>query len=604
MRQAPVISDRYSGVWFNEQETRWYAETAEHARLTAAPGKKIGGWWARAGGDGRLAKKVCAASRRALVGMVVMGVWLPAFLLGCLAVSTPGPEAGTVVVPAAQASPGAAVGGVPAFPGAEGFGAIAGGGRGGQVLYVTTLAADPDGVMPGSLNWALRQSGARTILFKVSGVISATANIVHGDVTIAGQTSPGGVIVRGLLCDGHFEQNDCNNVIVRHLRSRPAWHLDGDGLAQDDALRLDGIQNFIIDHSSFANAVDEAAQISWASQGTIQNSIFAETVGDHWEYGGMLLNYSAGHHPQDYLSIHHNLWYRLGGRLPEITCEASGYPDDPPDWSDCAAHPLRLELANNLLWDPGINIWYTRYVDANPALGDYVVHLNWVNNFLAARSDFGFGMIAHDFLDAAGNSLYLSGNQMNLYPTYLDYELAYCCNDFPAPGNNPNTDLGAATRRAERHDFPPISYTPTDQVIPYMIDQVGAFPRDPMDQRYIAAVADGQLAFAIPYSQPGANDAFDLNFDPANPPAPPPDSDADGMPDTWETEYGLDPHLPDHNGGELSVLFAGVSGYTNLECYLNWLADTLVSAGTPAFSRIYLPLTVGSGSANIAATVK
>src|SRR3982751_4013962 len=93
----------------------------------------------------------------------------------------------------------------PAFPGAEGFGAIATGGRGGQVIYVTSLAADPNGQTAGTLNWALRQTGARTVLFKVSGVIHAAANLVHGDATIAGQTSPGGVIVRGLICDGHYD---------------------------------------------------------------------------------------------------------------------------------------------------------------------------------------------------------------------------------------------------------------------------------------------------------------------------------------------------------------------------------------------------------------
>lgn len=87
---------------------------------------------------------------------------------------------------------------------------MATGGRGGRVLYVTTLHPDPNGELPGSLNWALRQSGPSSILFKVSGVIPAAANIVHGDVTIAGQTSPGGIIVRGLICDGHYECNTCN----------------------------------------------------------------------------------------------------------------------------------------------------------------------------------------------------------------------------------------------------------------------------------------------------------------------------------------------------------------------------------------------------------
>jgi len=53
----------------------------------------------------------------------------------------------------------------PAFPGAEGFGAVATGGRGGQVIYVTTLAASG----PGSLQWAIDQPGPRYILFMSAG---------------------------------------------------------------------------------------------------------------------------------------------------------------------------------------------------------------------------------------------------------------------------------------------------------------------------------------------------------------------------------------------------------------------------------------------------
>ena len=161
--------------------------------------------------------------------------------------------------------------GIPAFPGAQGFGAIASGGRGGAVIYVTTLDPDPTGVLPGSLNWALRQTGTRTMLFKVSGVIHGIANVVHGNVTIAGQTSPGGIIVRGFICDGHYERNNCDNLIVRHLRPRPGWNLSvpPGGERLDDALRLNGINRAIFDHVSPAHATDEALQISWASDITI-----------------------------------------------------------------------------------------------------------------------------------------------------------------------------------------------------------------------------------------------------------------------------------------------------------------------------------------------
>jgi len=137
---------------------------------------------------------------------------------------------------------------IAAFPGAEGFGAIATGGRGGRVIYVTTLDADPNGEVEGSLNWALRQEGPRYILFKVSGVINGPAYIRRGDVTIAGQTSPGGIITRGLICDDHYEDNDCRNLVIRHIRSRPALQIDNQEGVLDDALRLDGVDTAIIDY--------------------------------------------------------------------------------------------------------------------------------------------------------------------------------------------------------------------------------------------------------------------------------------------------------------------------------------------------------------------
>ena len=79
---------------------------------------------------------------------------------------------------------------IPSFPGAEGFGAVATGGRGGTVLKVTNLNADG----PGSLQWALDQSGPRIVVFEVSGVIPGDITVNHGDVTIAGETAPGGGI--------------------------------------------------------------------------------------------------------------------------------------------------------------------------------------------------------------------------------------------------------------------------------------------------------------------------------------------------------------------------------------------------------------------------
>ncbi|MBT4512888.1 MAG: right-handed parallel beta-helix repeat-containing protein, partial [Chloroflexi bacterium] len=52
---------------------------------------------------------------------------------------------------------------MPAFPGAEGFGADNPGGRGGRVIRVTNL--NPDG--PGSLQAACNEQGPRIVVFEV-----------------------------------------------------------------------------------------------------------------------------------------------------------------------------------------------------------------------------------------------------------------------------------------------------------------------------------------------------------------------------------------------------------------------------------------------------
>ncbi|MDO9022544.1 MAG: hypothetical protein Q7V43_36815, partial [Myxococcales bacterium] len=96
---------------------------------------------------------------------------------------TPTPDAGTATSTTTPSS------GLRAFPGAEGFGANATGGRGGRVIYVTNLNASG----PGSFQDAVQQTGPRYVLFKVSGVINGDVQMNVGDLTIAGQTSPGGI---------------------------------------------------------------------------------------------------------------------------------------------------------------------------------------------------------------------------------------------------------------------------------------------------------------------------------------------------------------------------------------------------------------------------
>ena len=451
-----------------------------------------------------------------------------------------------------------------AFPGAEGFGAFATGGRGGTVIYVTNLNADG----PGSLQWAVDQPGARYILFKFSGVIDTQIHLTNGNVTIAGQTSPGGITIRGFVTDETPYQDQtvrapddfAENWMLQHIRIRP-----GAGGPSDDGLRLRYTRNAIVDHVSIGNATDEAIEISYSHDITVQNTLIAETVGVHSFYGGVLMNYSnpAFGFALDDVSLHHNIFNRIEGRLPEGSRESSA----------AAGSFMNLELSNNLYWDPRFFIALAPSTGAvTDGRGDpYPIFwkINAVNNFFRTGPAFPFGMFDDQIMRSARNQLYVSGNRMSLYPGRSDYQLFYCCNDYPAV-TDPNTAGQVAQKLPARHPFPAITYTPTDQLRTVLLNTAGAWPRDPMDRRLLGFVASDTISSAPPNTNP-AGDGLALPFSGA-PPAAPADTDNDGMPDAWERDRGLDPTVAGANATTLSR-----AGYTDLEVYLQELSASRIS---------------------------
>ncbi|MEO0448154.1 MAG: hypothetical protein AAF191_18970 [Verrucomicrobiota bacterium] len=162
-----------------------------------------------------------------------------------------------------------------AFPGAEGWGRFAIGGRGGRVVEVTNLRADG----PGSFKAAVEGEGSRTVVFRVGGTIDLkgkSVRIRHPYLTIAGQTAPGeGVLLR----NGQIILIETHDVIVRHLRVRPGPDVPTPASSQTvtaDGTNTGKAMNVIVDHCSLGWATDDTAGCCGARNVTYQWCLLSE----------------------------------------------------------------------------------------------------------------------------------------------------------------------------------------------------------------------------------------------------------------------------------------------------------------------------------------
>ena len=425
----------------------------------------------------------------------------------------------------------------PSFPGAEGFGAAATGGRGGQVLKVTTLASSG----PGSLQWALDQQGPRIVVFDVSGVIEGDVNILHGDVTIAGQTAPGGgITLHGRL----YAEYDASvrNIVVRFLRVRPPPLTAGSsGGDQYDGIQISLNSLVMLDHISVSWGSDETVDLYEADDVTIQWSTIEESSteghseGEH-NYG--LINGPDGHR----ISIHHNLFAHHKNRCPAV---ANGPAD----------------IRNNVVYDVR-----HAFVHHNPASGQF----NIVGN--TYREGPSADIFPFYFDDEAGGS----GNpQYYLHNNYIDdpSDGSVLVDDpWADPSAHPTFAdmLGQGDGVSTEFDFSSeAGFVPvgTDEVMTAydrVLAMAGAFPRDVVTVRTMDEVAQRSGSW-------GAHPPADLMEGLAAGSAPS-DADGDGMPDDWETAHGLDPA----SSGDTANVMA--SGYTAIEEYLNERAAEVLGA--------------------------
>ncbi len=237
--------------------------------------------------------------------------------------STPDPTPDPTPTSTPTPGPGNAPGDLRAFPGAEGGGALSLGGRGGQVIPVTNLADSGSG----SLRACMEASGPRTCVFTVSGTINLSSFISVGNpyLTVAGQTSPGGIqVVSPWASDGTTFWVGTHDTIIRYIRARRG--ATAFSYQPSSGSGLNGAYNNILDHVSVQYCGNDCISVSQPPDAYINNGITfswlldAESAGSTTNRTAMLLSCgdpSLGAQEVD-IDVHHNYMATHSHRFPKL----------------------------------------------------------------------------------------------------------------------------------------------------------------------------------------------------------------------------------------------------------------------------------------------
>ena len=394
-----------------------------------------------------------------------------------------------------------------AFPGAQGWGRFATGGRTGSVYHVTNLNDSGSG----SLRDAVSQPN-RIVVFDVAGVINISSRIVFSNnLYVAGQTAPGeGITVYG---DG-VSFSGASNIIVRYMRFRMGHR----GSSGKDCAGIANGANMIFDHCSFAWGLDETFSINPDGKGTtpqnitLQNSIVGQ---------GLMTHSAGGLMQTDYISL-----------IGNFLCDNS-------------TRNFKIkginQYANNMVynWSNGA------YIMGGDSEGKSYVNIQ-SNLFINGP--------------AKGGAAFTGGN--------ADF---HCYGVDNWQDNNMNgvfdpfeiTDYNAATRESTPYDYPELELNPGKTLLETNLPTVGAsLPyRDPVDYYMVDEVMSyGKKGALISNEESlvyGAPSTWTVYAGQKKQ-----DSDNDGMPDEWETANGTNPTKSD-------AMTIADNGYANIENYIN-----------------------------------
>ncbi len=395
-----------------------------------------------------------------------------------------------------------------AFPGAEGFGRFATGGRGGEVYHVTNL--NDKGA--GSLRDGLSKSN-RIIVFDVGGVINITDRLVIPKNTyVAGQTAPGGGIT--IYGNGVALNNTSGNSIIRYIRIR----MGENGDYRKDALGISDGQNYIFDNVSISWGWDGTVDVNGSN---IDNLTFQDCIIGQ---GLDIVGHSTGGLMQSgkWSSIR-NIYIDNETRNPK----GKG----------------TQEVINCVMYNWGSNGYIMGSTDGLSEAN--VVGNNFVYGPSSSSNSHITGTTAS--FNVYGSDNWIDNNKNGKFdPTLM-------------------TDYKSATKVAKPFDYNGMKKVmPAAQAFEYVLTNAGASkPHDEVDKYLINEIRSYGTKGAIIKRE--SDNGITGNVGTVASGTAPKDTDKDGMPDAWETMRGLNPNVADDKGDD------DKDGYTNIEEYLSCL---------------------------------